>query len=285
MPFVMDIEAPARYQSEATSAPSKAFNCGITVVAAIADYYVDLRHAIEPGRALIAGMGPYDLGARGIVHGAPARKCTSAQQQADILTKLGVPCDVVRIKSVAKLHEVVDSGRRPMGMGLDFRLVPDAIAGHSFDGMHAIKLRTGTIRGGIRGFLVNDPNFWPSRPDPTDGKRFYPDDVLQRVLGGMGAATCVVPRAAKVAATFTKETEMAILGRIMVKPPRDFDVKAETVLHKGPGKNFPVHFKLPVADRFLLVGFDVDPTTGKETGWVIATRRGRRGVFYVPPEH
>ena len=288
--FATDLEVPPRYQSESSSAPSQAFNCGVTVAVAIADFYRDRKHAIEPARKLIGSLGPYNLGQPwGKVTGAPEKKPTNSRQQADMLRALGVPCTIVEVRSVAQLHEIVDSGRRPMLLGLDFTHVDNATSGYAkpFKGWHAIKVRAGMTRLGERGFAVNDPNFWPGSRDATGGMRFYSDAAMQRALDGP-PEVCkgVAPDAAKTHPRATEVDEMAILARIKVEmAPRDFPVRAGVTLHKGPGFHYPLHWTVPQTQSFRLIGWDIDPMTKQKTKWVLASRPDGTGFFFVPPDH
>jgi hypothetical protein len=288
--FATDLEVPARYQSEPSSAPSQAFNCGVTVAVAIADFYIDRKHAIEPARRLIDALGPYHLGAPwGSVLGAPEKKPTNSHQQADILRALGVPCTVVQFKSVAQLHSIVDSGRRPVLLGLDFTHVENATSGYAtkFNGWHAIKVRAGMTRNGVRGFAINDPNFWPGTKDTTAGMRFYSDAAMQHALDAADeVCKGVAPDVAKTHPAATEDHEMAILSRIRVEMvPRNFAVRKGVTLHKGPGFHYPLHWTVPQEESFRLIGWDIDPTTKRETQWVLASRPGGTGFFFVPPDH
>jgi len=288
--YVTDLEVPPRYQSESSSIPSQSVNCGVTVAVAIADFYLDREHSIEAARALIEGQGPYDIGRRtGLVFGAPAKKATNSHQQRDMLRKLGVPCSVVEFRTTSQLHRIVDSGRRPVLLGLHFSHVDNAISGYrrKLNGWHAIKVRAGATRNGVRGFLVNDPNFWPGKADTTRGLRFYPDAAVQRALDGPGVvARGVAPDAAKPHPMTTEEREMSILSRIEVEmEPRQFNVKKGVHLYKGPGFNYPLHWTVPHQQRFRLVGWAIDPRTKARTNWILASRAGGRGLFFVPPVH
>ena len=285
--YVLDLEVPPRYQWEDSSKFSQAVNCGVTVAVAIADYYRDRSHGIEVARSLIAGMGPYDLGRRGVVQGAPAGKATNSWQQRDMLRKLGVPCQVVEIRTTKQLHEFVDSARRPFLLGLDFNHVDFATAGYTFHGVHAIKIRAGATQNGVRGFIVNDPNFAPDGSDRAHGKRFYPDTVVQHAINAVGGMMRgVAPDAAKPHPMSTEEREMAILSRIEVEmQPRQFDVREGVNLHKGPGFTYPLHWTVPHVQKFRLVGWAVDPRTKERTGWILASRANGRGMFFIPPNH
>jgi hypothetical protein len=289
MVFIVDPDAPARFQSERTSV-SKSQNCGVTVIAAIADYYTDTSHSIETGRRLIEGTGPYVLGRDEegnliIVVGAPRDTPTTARQQAEMLRRWGVECAVARFRNTDQLHAIVDSGRRPVLLALKFSTVPKDVAGHAFRDWHAIKVRSGVTKSGRRGFLVNDPNFWPGRPDPDKGLRFYSDAVVQKAIDAVDGTVGVVPLAAKPDPTFTETDEMTVLSRIKPVAPRMFAVRKGVELRRGPGTEFPLHFLLPANDRFKLIGWDIDPATRKKTGWVVAARAGGTGVFFVPPDH
>lgn len=79
---------------------------------------------------------------------------------------------------------------------------------------------------------------------------------------------------------------MAMLSRIEVElAPRLFTVKKGVNLYKGPGFAYPLHWTLPQAQRFRLVGWAIDPQTKKRTNWVLASRAHGRGLFFVPPVH
>jgi hypothetical protein len=291
MIFKTDLEVPPRYQSEPSSDPSESVNCGVTVAVAIADFYLDRKHAIEPARKLIEGMGPYDLGKGiGIVKGAPSLIPTNSRQQADILRKFGIPSTVTTFTKVKQLHDIVDSLRRPVLLGLQFSHVPNETSGYSkiLDRWHAIKVRAPMARQGESGFAVNDPNFWPGNRDATNGMRFYSDAVMQRALDGpIGGCKGVAPDAAKAHAGFTEDNEMSILSRIEIEmAPHDFPVRRGVTLHKGPGFNYPVHWTLPSEQTFRVAGWDVDPMTKQRTNWVFAFRPGGTGgTFFVPPDH
>lgn len=288
--YVTDLETPARYQSERSSEPSQSVNCGVTVAVAIADFYKDKRHSIEAARDLIEDQGPYDIGPRiGSVLGAPPGTGTTSHQQRDMLRKLGVQCEVVEFRTTAQLHEIVDSARRPVLLGLHFSHVPNAVSGYSqkYNNWHAIKLRAGATRNGKRGFWVNDPNFWPGTADATKGMRFYSDAAVQTAIDGEGGvARGVAPNLAKPHPMSTEEREMAILSRIEVElQPRQFTVKKGVNLYKGPGFNYPLHWTTPRVLRFRVVGWAIDPRTKQKTDWVLASRGKGPGLFFVPPRH
>jgi hypothetical protein len=243
MTYLRDLDVPARYPSEASSAPSQSENCGVTVAAAIADFYWDDRHHIEQGRWLISGMGPYNVNGR-VYYGCPPQTPTNAWQQADMLRRRGIPCTVVLIRTVSQIHQIVDSGRRPMLLGLNFAYVPDATAGHMFQGWHAIKVRDGDASVG--NFIVNDPNFWHPDADATNGKRWNSDAVKTNALNATGGAYGVGPNAAKVVALPSTSapppsTELDDMWELFVHEHRGFNIIPGSTLYKGPGRQFPEH--------------------------------------------
>ena len=169
--------SPARFQWEANSAPGQAYNCGPTCVTKMAQYYRDTWYGIEATRRL-AVSADY----RG----------TSATEQGVMLARRGVANSVMSINSVAQLHSLTDTGRRPVLIGMYFARVPYAYADHPFRGWHAVCVS----RGAVGGFWINDPNFSPSggtRPDPDRGHKFYPDWVIQQALINNSPRFAVVP--------------------------------------------------------------------------------------------
>jgi len=204
MTYTVALQAPNRQQWEASSAYSQSWNCGPTCVAFVAGFYTDSHPAIEYSRRMIGGMGPYyGIGASpsSPVYGSPARTPTNAQQQRDMLGKRGVPATVRTINSVAELHGLVDSGRRPVIVGIEMSRVPAGIRGHSFTGWHAVVVISGAFQNGARGFWINDPNFAAGSPY---SRRFYSDSLMQIAWANNTPRNCVVPNAAKPTATLTK---------------------------------------------------------------------------------
>lgn len=281
MTYIYATSSPPRFQFEVSSGTlnqSQVWNCGPTCVAKIADYYRDYWFGIEAGRYLLGGMGPYNVNGD-IVYGAPPSMPTNAWQQRDMLQKRGVPCEVYGVPSVEALRNLVSGGKRPILLGLNFARVPDSIAGHPFQGWHAIVvLNTATSPEGARGFLVNDPNFAPGS-DPSRGKRFYPESTMAYALSDPETNWAVVPLSPKNTQTpLTEAQEMAIMANIEVATGRWFNCKAVT-LRKGPGTNYPKHFTMTQPDRFWLAGF-------APNDWVMASRGpGHKGFFFVPPNH
>ena len=170
----------ARFQWETNSAPSQAYNCGPTCASRIAGFYNDNTPGIEATRRLVMACC----------------RATTYQQQADMLTKRGVPSYLGNITSLGQLHALVDSGRRPVILAVLMSRVPYSVRGHSFTGWHAIVCLTGTYHNGVRGFLINDPNFSAPggyRTDPTGGKRFYSDAVIQSAFLNYYQHWAIVP--------------------------------------------------------------------------------------------
>jgi hypothetical protein len=193
------IDAAARFQWEESSKPSQAENCGPTCVARIVGYYKNSTPGIEAMRRTINGKGPYNVNGQ-IVYGAPGRMPTNAYQQRDMLIAQGIPASVRQISTVAELHALVDSGRRPVLIGILMALLPNSVSGHPFDGWHAVVVLGKATVNGVNGFWVNDPNFSPKggiRPDPKMGRRFYSDAVMRTAYTNNQPASAVVPTVAK----------------------------------------------------------------------------------------
>lgn len=193
-----------RYQWEANSAPSQAFNCGPTCATFIAGYHKEAWYGIEATRRLVTGAG------------TP----TTAWQQRDMLAKRGVPAQVRVIDSLATLHALVDSGRRPIIIGVQMSRVPSTVRDHPFTGWHALVVLSGGYLNGVRGFWVLDPNFSPPggiRPDPDGGRKWYSDAVMQ------SAYINNTPRYAVVSDS-AKPLPASLKGRGYVKTPSGTNV-------------------------------------------------------------
>lgn len=179
--------APRRFQWEANSGTfsnSQSNNCGPTVATLIAQFYRDHWFGIEATRRL--GAAP----------GLP----TSAWQQAEMLRGRGVECDVVEIESMAQIHNLVGSSRRPILLGILMARVPAAVRDHAFLGWHAVAVLDPRTVGESPGVQVDDPNFWPQngpRPDPDNGRKFYADTVLRWAVIENSPRWAVVPRNVK----------------------------------------------------------------------------------------
>ncbi len=176
--------SPHRFQWETNSEPSKAENCGPTCVTKIAQFYRDQWYGIEATRQLVTAC------------------CTptTAWQQRDMLIKRGVPASVREIASVAELHGLVDSGRRPIVIGVLMSRVPEVYRDHPFLGWHALCVMKGGYLNGVRGFWINDPNFSPAggiRPDADRGRKWYPDWVIQSAYIDNSPRYSVIPDSLK----------------------------------------------------------------------------------------
>lgn len=177
-------QSTKRYQWEDNSKYSQSWNCGPTCATMIASYYRGVFLGIEATRKLVA----------------TPQTPTSVTQQRDMLIKRGVPATVVQIDSLAELHSIVDSGRRPTILGIEMIRVPYNYRDHPFLGWHAVVVMSGASNSGVRGFWVNDPNFSPTggiRPDPDHGMKWYPDWVIQAAVINNTQRWAVVPNSAK----------------------------------------------------------------------------------------
>lgn len=196
-------QATKRYQWETSSKYSQSWNCGPTTATYIASYYKGVFYGVEATRKLVA----------------PPQTSTSATQQRDMLIHRGVPATVVQIDSLAELHSLVDSGRRPIILGIQMSRVPSNYRDHPFLGWHAVAVMAGADNNGVHGFWVNDPNFSPAggiRPDPDRGMKWYPDWVIQNAVIANSPRWAVVPNAAKPLPVVTAPVYK---GRAHVKTP------------------------------------------------------------------
>src|SRR6186997_485152 len=187
-------QSTKRYQWEDNSKYSQSWNCGPTCATFIASFYKSVYYGIEATRKLVA----------------PPQTATSVTQQRDMLVKRGVPASVVQIDSLAELHSLVDSGRRPVILGIEISRVPSSYRDHTFIGWHAVVVMSGATNNGVRGFWINDPNFSPPggiRPDPDRGMKWYPDWVIQAAVINNTPRWAVVPNAAKPLPTTTTTTK------------------------------------------------------------------------------
>lgn len=287
MTYQVATDSPARYQFESSAGSlysSQVYNCGLASIAKITQYYRDTWVGIEASRRLIYGKGPYIVNGS-FYYGCPPSTPTTAWQQRDMLRARGVACEVYQIPTVDALANLVSTGKRPVLLGLNFARVPDSVAGHNFQGWHAVVVLSTTYVNGQMGFFVMDPNFSPPggpRPDPMRGKRFYSRSSMVWALGDAATNWAVVPLTPKnVAPVFSEVQEMAIMANIQSVEGRYFDVKAGVTLRKGPGTKYPKHFVTPSQEQYWLHGF----VYGKD-GWVCASRtKTSTGFFFVPPNH
>jgi hypothetical protein len=182
--YTSALTSPPRFQWEKSSSPSQSTNCGPTCVTKIADLYNDAYLGIETTRGLVTDC------------------ChpTTYQQQADMLTKRGVPASLVNISSLSQLTSIVRGGKRPCILAVHMSRVPAAVRGHNFTGWHAIVcLEHGWVNG-VEGYWMNDPNFSPPggpRPDPAKGRRWYPASVVQSAFLNNDQHWAIVPDKAK----------------------------------------------------------------------------------------
>ncbi len=189
MAYANALAAPNRQQFEVNSQWSQSWNCGPTCVSFIGGAFNGTRPGIEQNRRNIAGTGPYNVTGTGYVYGAPPQTPTTAWQQATMLQRLGVPCSVRYLDSIAQLHGLVDSNRRPTLIGILMARVPAGVRGHSFTGWHAVVVISGGYLNGTRGFWVMDPNF----PAGGPSRRFYSDAVMQYAWAANAPRWGVVP--------------------------------------------------------------------------------------------
>lgn len=267
-----------QWEIDSTSSPppdpgNAPFNCGPCSVTKILEFYHDRDYNVNHIRRTVAD----DL--------IP----TNVSEQAMMMKKQGLDADIA-VLSITRLTEILASGRRPVLIGLDMSQVPPDIAGHPFRGAHAVVALTNVIKNGVYGKYIMDPNFSPrtGRTDPTGGKRFYPNYIVNRAMDS--AATMrwgVVPKAAKIIQApaplpdITEEQEMAIAEDIRSATGRWFSCKRGVTLRKGPGTKYPVHHVTEIAETFWLHGFG-----GEGDDWVYASRRpDSTGFFWVPPAH
>lgn len=176
--------APKRFQWELNSKPSQAENCGPTCITQMAGFYKDRWFSIEATRTLVAAQ----------------QTPTHAWQQRDMAIARGVPATVRVIESLAELHGLVDSGRRPTLIGVQMSRVPSGVRGHPFEGWHALLVLGRAVVNNANGFWITDPNFSPPggiRPDPAHGSRFYSDGIIQWAYIANSPRYAVVPNSLK----------------------------------------------------------------------------------------
>jgi hypothetical protein len=171
MAYRQALDAPMRYQWDADSrfplpdpgtAPG---NCGVTCVAMMDHYYNDAFHGIYATRRLAV----WD----------DRKLSTSISEQKTMAEKRGVPV-IMAQPSVAAIRGLLETGRRPILLGLDMSKVPTAVSGHPFRGNHAILFVANRDASGIVG---RDPNFNRTyRIDPTRGRRYYPNWIIQQAF-------------------------------------------------------------------------------------------------------
>lgn len=248
MTYTSALQVPKRRQWEANSLPYQSANCGPTSVSFIADYYKDRTHSINGTRNLV----PLNLPTGG----------TSATEQAAMLTARGVPASV-KSPTAAELSALVAT--RPVIVGMLMGLVPAAIRGHSFLGVHAVAVRGNKTVNGVKGKVVMDPNFdYGHTPDATNGFRFYPDSVVEAARSGTRYRRCVVPDKPKALRIFA----VIPAGGLIYNAP----ILAQAhVVATGPAT-------LPYTGN--TEGDDYTYPGGVSTKWAKVNRNG--GNAYVP---
>ena len=163
------IDALKRWQweeSSGTPTASQSNNCGPTCITFIAGFYKDTKFGIEQTRRMITGCC------------AP----TNSIEQTDMLIARGVPAAPVWIDTLSQIDEIVGNGNHPMVIGVQMSRVPPSVRDHPFLGWHALVIMGLTVKGGVPGYWVMDPNFSPPggyRSDPDRGMKFYPRSVMQ----------------------------------------------------------------------------------------------------------
>lgn len=183
-------QVPRRSQWEQNSWPNQPYNCGPTSISFIADFYRDATFGIEETRNLATlrdGDG------------------TSAEEQAIMLARRGVPCHVEQ-PTMATLKSHLNT--RPVVIGMLMSSIPAIVRGHTFLGVHAVVGRRNAVQSGVSGVIVMDPNFgYGHTPDATNGFRFYPDaDIARaRLVNGIWRRT-VVPNSPKAVGADTVTT-------------------------------------------------------------------------------
>lgn len=181
-----------RYQFEPSSGTlysSQVWNCGPTGAAQQIDYYLSRHKGQTDIEALRSGI---------VAAGQP----TSAWDQAEMLTRKGIPAAVVSITSIEQLEKLVGYGERPVGIGILMSRLRASTRGHDFLGWHRVTLLTKKARKPsrttyIRGFLYTDPNFRPPgsgfREDPQKGRRWISRNELERAFVMHAPAYAIVP--------------------------------------------------------------------------------------------
>jgi hypothetical protein len=182
------LEVPARYQWDPDSqlplpTPGTApGNCGVTCATVMAQYVTDNKYGIYATRRLAVSND--------------SQMFTTISDQQLMLAKRGVAATAGR-PTIETITNLVAAGK-PVLVGLQMSLVPPDVAGHSFRGSHAVLLRANSVRNGVAGKLVLDPNFNRTyRRDPTDGRRFYSDALIKKAYydtGTMWALTLDKPK-------------------------------------------------------------------------------------------
>jgi hypothetical protein len=269
--------APKRNQWENSSLYSQAYNCGPTCITQIACFYRDTYLGVEATRKIIAGTGPYNVtGVGDTVYGAPQGTPTTAWQQAEMLRKRGIGAKVFQIDSLPELRDLLKTGRRPVLIGIEMIRVPPSIRDHPFTGWHAVLVLASTLGG----FWITDPNFNPPwRPDPENGRKWYPDAVLQYAFINNAPRWSVIPDHPKVIAipdTATEEPDVyEWIPKMTHQIPKVAVVRTGTTLLKNPDGT--KHYTLTSQTEVEVIG---SLAVGKQY-WVGRRKKGP-GLFLVP---
>ncbi len=221
--YTSALQAPPRFQWEASSAPSAPANCGPTGVAFIAGFYHDATYGIEWVRRLVA----------------PCCRPTYLYEQADMLTRLGIPASLVNVTSLSQLRSLVTGGKRPVILAMQMSRVPVAVRGHTFTGAHTVVCLTTGTKAGVKGFWISDPNFSPPggiRPDPDHGHRFYSEADMQWAFIYNSQHWAIVPNKPKY-----------------IPPPKPAPAPAPTD-DRADGDPYPMRYRRITAsnDRFAV---------------------------------
>lgn len=186
-----------RFQWEPSSGTfdrSQSNNCGPTGAAQQIDYYLSRK----TGSTRIENLRTV----AGIPHGTP----TSAWDQAEMLTRMGIPSTVISFKTMDQLDRMLGKdGNRPIGIGILMSRLRPETRGHNFTGWHRVTLLRRAFRkiNGVsrRGYWYTDPNFSPPggiRPDPHKGHRWINRRELEYAWLENPAALGIVPNKRKV---------------------------------------------------------------------------------------
>lgn len=210
METILDVlKAKKRFQWEANSGTpehSQSNNCGPTCASMIAGFYNDNHPGIERTRTNA---------------GVPCCRGTTYHEQERMFENRKVGATVVNITSLSQLRDITKNHRRPVTLAVQMGRIPAAYRGHPFEGWHAIVCMAPGTHNGEDGFWINDPNFSPPggvRPDPSHGKRFYPNWVLQQGFINNSQHWAIVPnKSKKIMLEFDQGTD----GVVIRTAPRD----------------------------------------------------------------
>lgn len=175
------IDAPHRSQWEDSSGTfeySQKYNCGPTCASFIAGYYHDGKPSIEHTRTLA---------------GVPRGRGTTYPEQARMLGARKIPAVLVDCLSIDHLKRLVKNGRRPIILAIYMGRVPLAYRGYNFSLWHSITLLGFSVKNGVEGAMLNDPNF----VDKKRCRRWWPNWVLQQAFLDNVQSWAIVPHEKK----------------------------------------------------------------------------------------